>query len=70
MLNQRALMTESSSDRHGAIALPLAAEGGAVVVHGRHVDRPGEMAAAIRAEGGMVRGAILRVGGVAIRSVN
>jgi 3-oxoacyl-[acyl-carrier protein] reductase len=49
---RRALVTGSSSGLGRAIALRLAAEGAAVVVHGRNEDRTCEVAAAILAQGG------------------
>ena len=52
LTGKRALVTGSSSGLGEAIAKLLAAEGAAVVVHGRDEDRAKAVAEAIRAEGG------------------
>ena len=52
LLGKRALITGSSSGLGEAIARMLAAEGAAVVIHGRNKDRVEAVAAAIREAGG------------------
>src|SRR5262245_46033811 len=60
---KRALVTGSSSGIGEAIARALAAEGAAVVVHGRDAERSEAVASAIRDDGGeaaVVTGALLQ----------
>ncbi len=52
LAGKRAVVTGSSSGLGAAIVKMLAAEGAAVVVHGRHEERANAVAATIRASGG------------------
>jgi 3-oxoacyl-[acyl-carrier protein] reductase len=54
--NRRAVVTGSSSGIGEAIARRLAAEGAAVVVHGRKADAVGAVAGSITADGGNAQG--------------
>src|SRR5690242_12831899 len=58
LAGKRALVTGSSSGLGEAVAKMLAAEGAAVVVHGRDVARTEAVAKAIRADGGRAAVAI------------
>ena len=65
LTGRRALVTGSSAGLGRAIAEMLAAEGAAVVVHGRNSERTNAVAAGIRAAGGE---AVAAVGDLAMDS--
>jgi 3-oxoacyl-[acyl-carrier protein] reductase len=54
--NHRAIVTGSSAGIGEAIARRLAAEGAAVIVHGRRADAVSAVAEAINADGGQAEG--------------